>query len=346
MITGSETRGVRGISRRRFAAGGLAAVASAAAMRSTARAAQWSYKYASNVSVDHPLNVRMHECWSAVEKETGGRLSVQIFPNNQLGGDTQALQQLRSGALQFFTLDGGILQSVVPVAAIQGVGFAFKDSADAFRAMDGALGDYVRTAIRGAGLYVHPKMWENGMRQITSGTKPVRAAADLAGFKIRTPPGELWVDLFRSLGAAPAPLNFSEVYTALQTHVFDGQENPYAIIDTARLYEVQKYLSVTNHMWSAYHFLGNVEAWNALPRDVQAVVDRNLTKYALLQRRDTALRNDSLAEKLVRRGMTINHAETGSLRAKLAASGFYGKWRDKFGAQAWALLEKSSGKLA
>ncbi|HTD38625.1 MAG TPA: TRAP transporter substrate-binding protein DctP, partial [Candidatus Limnocylindrales bacterium] len=153
-------------------------------------------------------------------------------------------------------------------------------------------------------------------------------------------------DLFKSLGAAPAPLNFSELYTALQTHVFDGQENPYAIIDVGRLYEVQKYISVTNHMWSAYHFLGNQEAWNALPRDVQSVVERNLTKYALLQRGDTARRNDSLAEKLVRRGMTINRADTSGFRSKLASSGFYTKWRDKFGAQAWSLLERSSGKLA
>ena len=334
------------ISRGRFVATGAAALASIAATAAPARAAQWNYKYASNVSVDHPLNVRMHECWSAVSKETGGRLEVQLFPNNQLGGDTQALQQLRSGALQFFTLDGGILQSVVPVAAIQGVGFAFKDSAEAFRAMDGPLGDHVREAIKGAGLYVHPKMWENGMRQITSSNKPIRTAADLPGFKIRTPPGELWVDLFKSLGAAPAPLNFSEVYTALQTRVFDGQENPYAIIDTARLYEVQKYLSVTNHMWSAYHFLGNQEAWNALPKDVQAVVERNLAKYALLQRRDTQLRNESLSEKLARRGLTINNADTSGFRGKLSSSGFYTKWRDKFGAPAWALLEKTSGKLA
>jgi tripartite ATP-independent transporter DctP family solute receptor len=334
------------LSRGRFVAGSAAALASIAVVKAPASAAQWTYKYASNVSLDHPLNVRMRECWNAVQKETGGRLEVQIFPNNQLGGDTQALQQLRSGALQFFTLDGGILQSVVPVAAIQGVGFAFKDSGEAFRAMDGALGDHVRTAIRGAGLYVHPRMWENGMRQITSSAKPIRTSADLAGFKIRTPPGELWVDLFKSLGAAPAPLNFNEVYTALQTRVFDGQENPYAIIDTARLYEVQKYLSVTNHMWSAYHFLGNQEAWNALPHDVQAVVERNLTKYALLQRRDTNLRNESLSEKLARRGMTINRADTSGFRGKLAGSGFYTKWRDKFGPQAWALLEHTSGKLA
>jgi len=334
------------LSRGRFVAGSAAALTSIAVIQAPARAAQWTYKYASNVSLDHPLNVRMRECWSAVSKETGGRLEVQIFPNNQLGGDTQALQQLRSGALQFFTLDGGILQSVVPVAAIQGVGFAFKDSNEAFGAMDGALGDHVRAAIRAAGLYVHPRMWENGMRQITSSNKPIRTVADLSGFKIRTPAGELWVDLFKSLGAAPAPLNFSELYTALQTHVFDGQENPYAIIDVGRLYEVQKYISITNHMWSAYHFLGNQEAWNALPRDVQGIVERNLAKYAVLQRRDTALRNQSLSEKLARRGMTINKADTSGFRSKLAGSGFYTKWRDKFGAQAWTLLEKTSGKLA
>jgi tripartite ATP-independent transporter DctP family solute receptor len=334
------------ISRGRFVAAGSAALASIAVIKAPARAAEWTYKYANNVSVDHPLNVRTKMCWNDVNRETKGRLDVQIFPNNQLGGDTQMLQQLRSGAVQFFTLDGGILQSVVPLAGIQGVGFAFKDSAEAFRAMDGALGDNVRDAIRAAGLYVHPKMFENGMRQITSSTKPIRSVADLAGFKIRTPPGELWVDLFKSLGAAPAPLNFAELYTALQSRIFDGQENPYAIIDVGRLFEVQKYLSVTNHMWSAYHFLGNADAWKALPPDVQAVVERNLTKYALLQRRDTQQRNDSLSDKLARRGMTINKADTSGFRSKLTGAGFYTKWRDKFGAQAWGLLEKTSGKLA
>ena len=93
------------------------------------------------------------------------------------------------------------------------------------------------------------------------------------------------------------------MYTALQTKLVDGQENPYAIIDTAKLYEVQKYLSVTNHMWSAYHLLGNLDAWNALPADVRAIVDRNLTHYALQQRRDTMLRNASLLDKLARRGL-------------------------------------------
>jgi tripartite ATP-independent transporter DctP family solute receptor len=315
-------------------------------VRAPARAAQFSYKYASNLSIDHPLNVSMRECWDAVRQETNGRLDVAIFPNNQLGGDTAALGQLRSGALQFFTLDGGILQSVVSVAAIQGIGFAFRDSADAFKAFDGPLGDYVRKAIETQGLYVHPKMWDNGMRQVTTSTKPIASADDLAGLRIRTPPGALWVDLFRSLGASPTAINFNEVYTSLQTHVVDAEENPYAVIDTARLYEVQKYLSVTNHMWSAYHFLGNRDSWNALPPDVRAIVERNLTKYALLGRRDTALRNASLNDKLARRGMIVNAAQTAGFRAKLSTSGFYAHWRDTFGPEAWGLLEAHSGKLA
>ena len=177
----------RSISRGRFAAGTAAAFASIAIVNAPARAARWTYKYASNLPIEHPLNVRIRQCWDAVRAQTAGLLDVQLFPNNQLGGDTAVLQQLRAGAVQFFTLDGGILQGVVPLAAIQGIGFAFTDSAQAFRAMDGPLGDSVRDRIREAGLYVHPKMWENGMRQITSSARPIRSAADLAGFKIRTP---------------------------------------------------------------------------------------------------------------------------------------------------------------
>ena len=332
-----------GLTRGRFAAGSAAALASIAIVRGPARAAEFAYKYASTVNVDHPLNVSMRQCWNAVRAETNGRLDVTMFPNNQLGGDTQALAQLRSGALQFFTLDGGILGAVVPVAQIQGVGFAFKDSADAFTAMDGALGDYVRKQIVAAGIYVHPKMWDNGMRQITSGSHAIKTADDLTNFKIRTPAGALWVDLFRTMGAAPTPINFSEVYTALQTHVVDGEENPFAIIATSRLYEVQKYLSVTNHMWSAYHFLGNTDAWTALPPEIQRTVDRNLTKYALQQRRETAIRNASLADKLGRLGMQVNQASTSGFRGKLGP--FYKKWAAEFGPTAWGLLEAHSGKL-
>jgi TRAP-type transport system periplasmic protein len=184
------------------------------------------------------------------------------------------------------------------------------------------------------------------MRQVTSSTRPVRSVADLDGFKMRVPNGALWIDLFKSFGASPTPINGGDVYTALQTHIVDGQENPLAAIATMRLFEVQRYLSVTNHMWSAYHFLGNADAWKALPPDVQAVVERNLTYHALLQRADTQRKNAALAAQLGRGGMVVCRADPGGFRAKLTAAGFYAKWKDAFGARGWELLERYAGKLA
>ena len=180
------------VTRGRFAAGSAAVFASIGLVKSPAKAAQYEVKFASNTAIEHPLTVNAVQMWNAIEKESGGRVHCQLFPNNQLGGDTAMLTQLRSGALQFFTLDGGILQSVVPVAAIQAVGFAFKSDEEAFKTMDGPLGTYVRDQIATKGLYAFPKMWANGMRQITSSTHPIQVASDLNAFKIRTPPGALW----------------------------------------------------------------------------------------------------------------------------------------------------------
>lgn len=333
----------RTFSRKHFTTATAAALASVAIIKAPAKAAQFTYKYANNAPLGHPLTVRTRQAIIAINAESGGRLELQLFPNNQLGGDTAMLSQLRSGAIQFFTLDGGILESVVPVAGIQGVGFAFKNDAQAFKAMDGSLGAYVRNDIESKGLWAHPAMWANGMRNITTSTHPIRNAGDLANFKIRTPPGALWVDLFKSFGASPSPINFNEVYTALQTKIVDGQENPYAIIQNARLFEVQKYLSITNHMWSGFWMLGNMDAWKALPPDLQKIIAKNFEKYALLNRRDTIQLNDSLADKLRREGLTFNVAETGSFRAKLG--GFYKKWKGEFGSAAWGRLESYSGKL-
>jgi tripartite ATP-independent transporter DctP family solute receptor len=310
---------------------------------SGARAAQFSYKFGSDNSSDNPLNVRMREMWAAVKTETGGKLDVAVYPNNELGGASSMQTQLRTGALQFLGQDGVILSSVVPKASISGVGFAFENSQEAWRAMDGDLGTFVRTEIEGAGIHAFPRPWENGMRQVTSGTKPVQTVDDIQGFKIRTPSGKLWVDLFASLGAAPTAMNFNEVYTSLQTKIIDGQENPLAVIELSRLYEVQKTLSLTNHMWSCHWLVANRDAWDALPKDVQGVVNRNVDKYVQLQRGDLQKMNASLLSKLEQQGLKVNKVERAPFRAKL--SDFYKRWKVTFGDQGWAALEKYSGKL-
>ncbi len=229
-----------------------------------ANAAEFSYKYANNSPVTHPLNIRTTEAAARIKEKTGGKVEIKVFPNNQLGSDTDMLSQLRSGALEFFTLSGLILSTLVPVASINGVGFAFKNYDQVWAAMDGDLGTLVRGEIDKRGLYAFSKMYDNGYRQITSATKPVKTPEDLNGFKIRVPVSPLWTSLFKAFGASPTAINFSEVYSALQTHVVDGQENPLALIDTAKLYEVQKYVAITNHMWDGFWLLANKKAFEAL----------------------------------------------------------------------------------
>lgn len=327
-----------------FAGGTLAALGGFAIGRAPAQAAPFEYKYAHNLPVSHPLHVRAVQMWKAVREQSAGRLDVTIFPNNQLGNDPAMLGQLRSGAVQFFTMSGGLLGSVMPVAQIENLGFAFKNSAAAFRTMDGELGAYLRGEMQSRGLTGMDRMWDNGMRQITTSTKPVRDVTDLAGFKIRTPPGALWVDLFRTLGASPTPIPGAGLYPALQTHVVDGQENALAGIEATRLYEVQKFLTISNHMWAGYWMIANAEAWKALPDDLKAIVQRNNTRYALVQRRDLSLLNASLTDKLARRGLAVNTIDQTGFRAKLGP--FYAKWKGEFGDRAWSLLEAANGKLA
>ena len=207
-----------------------------------AQQAEFTYKYANNLPDAHPLNVRAKEMAAAIKTETNGKFDLQIFPNNQLGSDTDMLSQIRSGGIEFFTLSGLILATLVPAASINGIGFAFPDYDTVWKAMDGELGAYVRGQITKADLVVMDKIWDNGFRQTTSSTKPINGPDDLKGFKIRVPVSPLWTSMFKAFDAAPASINFSEVYSALQTKIVEGQENPLAIISTAKLYEVQKYL--------------------------------------------------------------------------------------------------------
>jgi tripartite ATP-independent transporter DctP family solute receptor len=311
-----------------------------------AQQAEFSYKYANNLPVTHPMNIRAKEMVDAIRAETKGRVDIQIFPNNQLGSDTDMLSQLRSGALEFFTLSGLILSTLVPATSITGIGFAFADYDAVWKALDGELGVYVRGQISKAGIVPMDKIWDNGFRQITSSTRPINTADDLKGFKIRVPVSPLWTSMFKALEASPASINFAEVYSALQTKIVDGQENPLAIIQTAKLYEVQRYCSMTNHMWDGFWFLANGNAWEKLPPDLRVIVAKHVNAAGLKERADVAALNASLQKDLTDKGLVFNQPKTDSFRDKLRRAGFYEEWKGKYGNEAWALLERYSGKLA
>ncbi len=309
-------------------------------------APQFSYKYGSNLPAAHPLNVRMTEAAARILEESGGRLEIKVFPNNQLGGDTDMLSQLRSGGLEFFTLSGLILATLVPIASINGIGYAFHDLDQAFAAMDGELGAHVRGAISRVGLIAFDRMFDNGFRQTTTSTKPIAAPADFAGLKLRVPSSPLWTSMFKAFGAAPTTINIAETYSALQTHVVEGQENPLAVISTAKFYEVQKYCSMTNHMWDGYWFLANRRAFEALPADLREIATRHVNQAALAERADVRKLNDSLQSDLEAKGLVFNAPDPAPFREALRSAGFYTEWKTKYGPDAWAILNKAAGGLA
>ncbi len=311
-----------------------------------AAATEFTYKYANNLPDSHPLNIRAKEMAAAIKAETDGRFDLQIFPNNQLGADTDMLSQIRSGGVEFFTLSGLILATLVPAASINGIGFAFPDYPTVWKAMDGDLGAYVRGQINKANLIVMDKIWDNGFRQTTTSTKPIAGPDDFKGFKIRVPVSPLWTSMFKAFDASPASINFSEVYSALQTKVVEGQENPLALISTAKLYEVQKYCSLTNHMWDGFWFLANRRAWEKLPDNIRTVVAKNINAAAEKERADTEKLNATVMEDLKGKGLLFNQPAVAPFRDKLRQAGFYAEWKGKYGDEAWSLLEKSVGKLA
>ena len=335
------------ITRRRLFAGASALLACGTAPRlARAQQAQWVYKYANNLPETHPMNVRAREMAAAIKQETNGRFDLQIFPNSQLGSDTDTLSQIRSGAVEFFTLSGLILSTLVPAASINGMGFAFPNYDTVWKAMDGDLGGYIRTQIAKANLIAMDKIWDNGFRQTTTSTKPVQTPNDFRGMKLRVPVSPLWTSMFKALDASPASINFNEVYSALQTKIVDGQENPLAIISTAKLYEVQKYCSLTNHMWDGFWFLANRRAWETLPEDVRGIVAKNINAAGLKERDDVAKLNATLQQELAAKGLLFNRPDAAPFRDKLRDAGFYTEWKGKYGDEAWGLLEKSVGKLA
>ncbi len=313
------------------------------ATRSPARAAQFDYKYGGNLPANHPLTVRIAEAARRIADATNGQVKIGIFPNSQLGSDTDMLGQLRNGALEFLTLSGLILSTYVPTASISGVGFVFHDNAQVWAAMDGALGAFIRDEIAAKGIVPFDRPFDSGFREVTTSTKPIASPGDLQGVKLRVPVSPILTSMFQALGGSPVPINFAEVYSALQTHLVDGQENPLAIISSAKLYEVQKYCSMTNHMWDGFWFLANRRAFAALPQEAQAIVRREMDRSAMEQRGDVEKLNAEVRSQLAGNGLAFNDVDQGPFREQLKRAGYYDQWKAKFGSKGWSVLASATG---
>ena len=326
-------------------AGCGAAFASIGIVRFPAGAAEFNYKFATEQPEDHHMTLRLVEAANNIKRDSNGRIEVKVFPNSSLGDQTQMTAMVRSGAIEFISSADFILGSVIPIAGITAIPFAFTDHKAALTAMQGPLGAYRRAAIAKVGIYPFSQSWDEGFRQVINAAHPITTPADLKGLKLRTPPSPVVTALFKALGAAPTPLPMNETYMSLKTKLVDGLELPIGAVEAYKIYEVQKYVSYTNHIWTAFTMLANADAWQRLPKNLQEIVERNVNKGGDADNGDDVRVEATTEAKLRDQGLAFNRADVSSFRSAVAAAGLYAQWRDQYGAEAWTLLENAVGKL-
>jgi TRAP-type transport system periplasmic protein len=304
---------------------------------------RFHYRLGLNQPVASPTAQRLAEMAQAIAGDTDGELLVEVFPEGRLGLDPEMFADMRAGKLEFY-LSGALLGEIAPSSALPLMPFAFRNSQAVFAALDGALGDRIRGELAQHGIHAFRHSLQNGFHHLTTASRPIETAEDLAGLKIRSPGGAVAGDFFRSFGAEAGYVPFNRMYGALQARQFDGQSDPLGVVLSLKLYEVQTYLSLTSHWWSGFTLLANADAWTTLPEAMRGIVERNVEKCALLQRADVEAVNAAGAERLSGLGMLVNTADTASFRAKLG--GFYAQWRERAGEAAWRLLESYAGEIA
>ncbi|MBQ0821380.1 TRAP transporter substrate-binding protein [Microvirga terrae] len=260
------------ISRRTLIAGAFAAPAVLTLPRGAQAATNLTLGH--NAAPGNPRSIATERFGELVKERTGGRISVRVAGSEQLGNEQSLLTSLRTGAVDMTVNSQGSTSALVPELAALGLPFLFEDSAAAFKVLEGPIGEEL--AQRFSKVQMVPLgWWDNGIRHITNSKRPVAKPADLKGLKIRTPPDPMTIDIFQALGAGTEQISFGELYVALQQGVVDGQENPLTNIASSKLFEVNKFISLSGHKWESSPFLMSQITWTRLP-----AADREIIKAA------------------------------------------------------------------
>jgi tripartite ATP-independent transporter DctP family solute receptor len=234
----------------------------------------------------------------------GGKVTVTTFGSSQLGGDKELLQKLKLGTVDF-AIPSTVMSSEVDLFGIFEMPYLVKDREHMKRIEKDVVWPALAPAAEKKGLTI-VAVWENGYRHITNNKRPINVPADLAGIKLRTPEGKWRVKMFQAYGANPSPMKFSEVFTALQTGVMDGQENPFTQIYSAKFQEVQKYLSLTGHVYTPAYLVAGTKKWMSLPADVRKILEDTAKETQAYVYQTAAADEDILLGKLKAGGIQVN----------------------------------------
>lgn len=272
------------LSRRTLVAGAVAAPAILAFGRGSFAQAQTTLSLGHGAAPNNPRHAGAEKFAEIVKEKTGGRIAVRVAPSAQLGDDAAMLTGIRTGTLDISINSQGASSAVLPELAALGLPFLFANTAAAYKVVDGAIGEELGKRLDGAGM-VSLGFWDNGIRHTTNSKRPITKPEDLKGLKLRTPPDPMTIDIFQALGGATQQIAFAELYVALQQGVVDGQENPLANIHSAKLFEVNKFISLTGHKWECNPVLASKTAWGKLSAADQAIVRDAMKEAGALQRK-------------------------------------------------------------
>jgi TRAP-type transport system periplasmic protein len=314
------------ITRRRLLAGTGVALAAPAIIRRRALAAT-TLTLGHGAAPGNPRSVAAEEFAKLVEQKTNGNVTVNIAGSEQLGNDVAMLTSLRTGALDITANSQGAVSALVPELATIGLPFLFEDSAAAFRVLDGPVGAKLGEKFTAVGM-MPLGWWDNGIRHTTNSKRPINTPADLQGLTIRTPADPMTIDIFQALGASTEQIAFSELYVALQQGVVDGQENPLANIATSKLYEVNKYISLTGHKWESNPFLISQIAWARVGKDGEAVMAaaKEATEVQRRLAQEAAVKH--LAEFKANPDLEVNEVDRAAFQA--ATAPVVEKWKAEY----------------
>lgn len=257
---------------------------------------------------DNLINVSLQHYAEYVKEQTGGRVVIRLYPNEELGDNTDMAQQLVTGQLDAMMMPQGVEAAYAPKIATLGLPFLFTSYEQAWAVVDDE--ELARGLTEGLDSYnmIQLAFWENGMRQITNNAREISAPKDVSGLRMRIPDDDMTEAIFKALGAKTTVFSWNKTYDALKQGTFDGQENPIANIYANDIQEVNKYLTITNHKYESKNLVFSQSTWKKLPGDVQQILREGAVIYGKEHREAVAAQQDKQLEELKAAGMVVNES--------------------------------------
>ncbi|HEY3047930.1 MAG TPA: TRAP transporter substrate-binding protein [Polaromonas sp.] len=318
------------------------AAALAVAALGVASAQERTIKFATQNPKGHPLVMGMEKFAALVEAKSGGKIKVNLFPGGVLGGDAPTVSALQGGTIEMASMNSGILASQVKDFEVFDFPFMFANSKEADAVVDGPFGKMMHAKLDAKGL-VGLTYWELGFRNITNSKRAITKVEDIAGLKLRVIPNAINLDWTKALGANPTPLAFPEVYAALEQGAIDGQENPLTVISATKLYEVQKYVTLTNHQYNPQSVLMSKKFWDTLNAAEKKIIADAAVESTAYQRQQAREQAGTALETVKKAGMQVSElspAELAKFREKMKPV------VDKHGAASPDALKELTAELA